>query len=135
MFEQLSSLKHEGNVEEYIKEFERLVAQVSRLPEAQFVGYFIHGLRDGIRGRVRNLKALGPVSRAKLMNLAHLWKRRYMRRGLVGMGLVIMGLKDQGQVLLIDLTLILELGRARNNDWFVVKGSNDGGEKGGNGSN
>lgn len=57
-------------MEEYIKEFERLVAQVDRLLEAQFVGYFIHGLRDGIRGKVRSLKVLGPVSRAKLMNLA-----------------------------------------------------------------
>ncbi|XP_073223474.1 uncharacterized protein [Cicer arietinum] len=70
VFEQLSLLKQEGSVEVYNKEFERLVAQVDRLPEGLFVGYFIHGLCDGIRGRVCSLNTLGSVSRAKLMNLA-----------------------------------------------------------------
>lgn len=70
IFEQLSALKQENGVEEYIQAFEGLIAQVAKLPDEQYMGYFIHGLKDGIRGRVRSLKALGPISRPRLMNLA-----------------------------------------------------------------
>ena len=70
VFEQLSVLHQEGSVEEYIQEFERLVAQVPWLPDEQYLGHFIHGLREGIRGRVRSLKFLGPISRSRVLNVA-----------------------------------------------------------------
>lgn len=70
VFEQLSALHQEGSVEEYIQEFERLVAQVPWLPDKQYLGYFIHGLHEGIRGRVRSLKFLGPISRSRVLNVA-----------------------------------------------------------------
>ncbi|XP_073219539.1 uncharacterized protein [Cicer arietinum] len=140
VFEQLSSLKQEGSVEEYIKEFERLVAQVGRLPEAQFVGYFIHGLHDGIRGRVRSLKALGPVSRAKLMNLARDVEAEVHEKGIGWNGPRDYGPKGSGSGFTYRSnpnfgTGSTQLGRAQNSDWVVVKGSKDGGEKEGNRSN
>lgn len=42
---------------------------MDRLPYAQFTSYFISGLKEGIRGQVRSLKALHPISRTKVMNL------------------------------------------------------------------
>jgi hypothetical protein len=69
VFEQLSSLQQEGNIEGFIEDFECLFSQVPRLSDEQFFGYFLHGLKEGIRGRVRSLIALGPVSRARLMNI------------------------------------------------------------------
>lgn len=69
IYEQLSSLRQVGSVDEYIREFERLTAQIRRLPEEQYFGYFIHGLKEKIRGRVRSMRALGPLSRSRLMNL------------------------------------------------------------------
>lgn len=70
VFEQLSALRQEGAVEDYIQSFEGLVAQVPKMPDEQYMGYFIHGLKEGIKGRVRTLKAIGPISRPRLMNLA-----------------------------------------------------------------
>lgn len=70
VFEQLSALRQEGAVEDYIQSFEGLVAQVPKMPDEQYMGYFIHGLKEGIKGRVRSLKAIGPISRPRLMNLA-----------------------------------------------------------------
>lgn len=71
VFEQLASLQQEGGVVEYMEEFERLVAQVPRIPDAQYMGYFPHGSREGIRDRVRSLKTMGLLSRTRLMYLAH----------------------------------------------------------------
>lgn len=70
MFEQLVSLQQGGSVDEYIQEFERLTSQVKRLPDEQFAGYFIHGLKEGIRGRVRSMRALGLLTRSRLLNVA-----------------------------------------------------------------
>lgn len=70
VFEQLVSLQQGGSVEEYIQDFERLISQVSRLPDDQYFGYFIHGLKEGIRGRVRSMRALGPLSCSRLLNVA-----------------------------------------------------------------
>jgi hypothetical protein len=70
VFEQLASLQQESNVEDFIEDFERLISQVPRLSDEQFIGYFIHGLKEEIRGRVRSLITLGPISRHRLMNLA-----------------------------------------------------------------
>ena len=70
MFGQLTSLQQESQVEDFIEDFECLISQVSCLSDEQFVGYFIHGLKEGIRGCVQYLITLGPVSRHHLMNVA-----------------------------------------------------------------
>lgn len=50
-------------------EFEYLTAQIPRLPDKQFQGYFLHGLKEEIRGKVRSMVAMGGVSRSKLLVL------------------------------------------------------------------
>lgn len=57
-------------MDDYIQEFERLTSQVKRLPDDQYFGYFVHGLKEGIRGRVRSIRAMGPLSRSQLLNVA-----------------------------------------------------------------
>ncbi|CAJ2651205.1 unnamed protein product [Trifolium pratense] len=69
VYEQLTELKQEGTVEEYITEFEYLIAQIPKLPEKQFRGYFIHGLKTEIRGKVRSLAAMGEMNRTKLLQI------------------------------------------------------------------
>ncbi|MCH81106.1 RNA-directed DNA polymerase (Reverse transcriptase), partial [Trifolium medium] len=70
VYEQLTELKQTGTMEEYIMEFEYLIAQIPKLPEKQFRGYFIHGLKSEIKGKVRSLIAMGEVSRLKLLQIA-----------------------------------------------------------------
>jgi hypothetical protein len=53
VYEELTDLKQDGTVDEYITEFEYLIAQIPKLPEKQFRGYFLHGLKAEIRGKVR----------------------------------------------------------------------------------
>ncbi|MCI34509.1 hypothetical protein A2U01_0055729, partial [Trifolium medium] len=69
VYEQLTELRQKGTVEEYIQEFERLTAQIPRLPDKQYLGYFLHGLKDEIRGRVRSFVAMGPITRSKLLHV------------------------------------------------------------------
>jgi hypothetical protein len=69
VYEQLKELKQGGTVDEYITEFEYLTAQIPRLPDKQFLGYFLHGLKTEIRGRVRSLAAMGEMSRAKVLQV------------------------------------------------------------------
>jgi hypothetical protein len=59
VYEQLTALRQKGTVEEYITSFEYLTAQIPRLPDKQFQGYFLHGLKEEIRGKVRSLAVLG----------------------------------------------------------------------------
>ncbi|XP_027936242.1 uncharacterized protein LOC114191269 [Vigna unguiculata] len=66
-FEELKDLLQTGSVEEYLAEFEYISSQVSRLPEEQYLGYFIGGLRSEIRRRVRTFN---PVNRLQAMRLA-----------------------------------------------------------------
>ncbi|XP_058782209.1 uncharacterized protein LOC131656527 [Vicia villosa] len=54
-FEELKDLKQSETVEDYIAEFELCSSQCERLPEQQFLGYFIGGLRHDIRSRVMDL--------------------------------------------------------------------------------
>ncbi|MCH85261.1 RNA-directed DNA polymerase (Reverse transcriptase) [Trifolium medium] len=75
VYEQLTELKQEGSVEEYITEFEYLLAQIPKLPEKQFRGYFLHGLKMEIRGKVRSLVAMGEMSRAKLLQVTRTVER------------------------------------------------------------
>ncbi|KZV19421.1 hypothetical protein F511_08762 [Dorcoceras hygrometricum] len=67
-FELLASLKQEGrSVDEYIEEFEVLIAQVGDLPELQCMGYFLSGLREELRLRLRTH---GPRTITRAMDLA-----------------------------------------------------------------
>lgn len=63
VYEQLTGLKQKGTVEEYITEVEYLTAQIPKLPDKQFLGYFLQGLKAEIRGRVRSFVAMGEMSR------------------------------------------------------------------------
>jgi hypothetical protein len=48
VYEQLTDLKQSGTMEEYITEFEYLTAKIPKLPEKEFLGYFLHGLKTEI---------------------------------------------------------------------------------------
>jgi hypothetical protein len=69
IYEQLTGLKHSGTVEEYITEFEYLTAQIPKLPDKQFLGYFRHGLKEEIRGQVRSFVAVGEMSRTRVLQV------------------------------------------------------------------
>ncbi|MCH81241.1 Ty3/gypsy retrotransposon protein, partial [Trifolium medium] len=69
VYEQLTELKQDGTVDEYITEFEYLIAQIPKLPEKQFRGYFLHGLKPEVRGKVRSLASVGDLNRSKLMQI------------------------------------------------------------------
>ena len=56
VYERLAALKQAGGVEEYIQEFELLVAQAEPSAEDQGLGYLLVGLSQDIR-RWENLKA------------------------------------------------------------------------------
>jgi hypothetical protein len=66
-FEELSTLTQKGGVEEYVEAFELLSSQVGRLPEDQYLGYFMSGLKSQIRKRVRTLN---PKNRMEMMRMA-----------------------------------------------------------------
>ncbi|KAK2455764.1 hypothetical protein QL285_003186 [Trifolium repens] len=66
-FEELKDLQQIGDVEEYITEFEYISSQVARLPEDQYLGYFLGGLKLEIRLKVRTLN---PRSRIQAMKMA-----------------------------------------------------------------
>lgn len=53
MYERLAAVRQKGNVEDFIQEFELLVAQASQTPEDQLMGYFFAGLRPNICNQVR----------------------------------------------------------------------------------
>jgi hypothetical protein len=66
-FEELSTLRQTGSVEEFPEAFELLSSQVGHLPEEQYLGYFMSGLKPIIRRRVRTLN---PQSRMQMMRIA-----------------------------------------------------------------
>jgi len=66
-FEELSTLRQTGSVEEFVEAFELLSSQVGRLPEEQYLGYFMSGLKQSIRRRVRTLN---PQNRMQVMRMA-----------------------------------------------------------------
>lgn len=53
MYERLTTLRQTGSLEEYIQEFEALVAQVTNTSEEQLLGYFLGGLRHEVRYRIK----------------------------------------------------------------------------------
>jgi hypothetical protein len=75
VYEQLTELKQGGTVDEYITEFEYLIAQIPKLPDKQFLSYFLHGLKSEIKGKVRSLAALGDISRTKLLHVTRAVER------------------------------------------------------------
>lgn len=81
VYEQLTSLRQRGSVDESILEFERLTAQVKRLPDAQYFGYFIQGLKEETWGRVRSLKVPGPLPRSRLQNLTKAVEKELQGKG------------------------------------------------------
>ncbi|MCI18277.1 pentatricopeptide repeat-containing protein, partial [Trifolium medium] len=66
-FEELSTLRQTGSVEEFVEAFELLSSQMGRLPEEQYLGYFMSGLKPHIRRRVHTLN---PVTRMQMMRIA-----------------------------------------------------------------
>jgi len=66
-FEELSDLRQNGSLEEFISKFEYLSAMVGRLPEAQYLGYFMGGLQPELRRRVRTFN---PCTRLQMMHVA-----------------------------------------------------------------
>jgi hypothetical protein len=66
-FEELSTLTQKGSVEEFVESFELLSSQVGRLPEEQYLGYFMSGLKPQIRRKVRTLN---PKNRMEVMRIA-----------------------------------------------------------------
>ncbi|MCI13498.1 retrotransposon gag protein, partial [Trifolium medium] len=75
VYEQLTELRQKGSVDEYITDFEYLTAQIPRLPEKQYLGYFLHGLKEEIRGKVRSLTVVGDLSRSKVLQVARTVER------------------------------------------------------------
>lgn len=53
VFEKLATLKQEDSIEEYVRGFEILVAQVGSMPKEQILEFFLGGLRPEIRSKVR----------------------------------------------------------------------------------
>lgn len=68
-------------MDNYITEFEYLTAQIPKLPEKQFQGYFLHGLKEEIKGKVRSMSVMGNLSRAKLLQVARAVERETVRDG------------------------------------------------------
>jgi hypothetical protein len=66
-FEELSTLRQTGSVEEFPEAFELLSSQVGHLLEEQYLGYFMSGLKPTIRRRVRTLN---PQCRMQMMRIA-----------------------------------------------------------------
>lgn len=66
-FEEMKDLQQTGTVDEYITTFEYVSSQVGRLPEEQYLGYFMGGLKTDIRLRVRTIN---PRSRVQKMKIA-----------------------------------------------------------------
>ncbi|PNX88494.1 retrotransposon-related protein, partial [Trifolium pratense] len=121
VYEKLTDIRQKGTVEEYIQEFERLTAQIPRIPDKQFLGYFLHGLKDEIRGKVRSFIAMGPITRSKLFHVTIAVEREtsggsgWTRRNI--------GLNRN------------HTGRSNNTDWVFVKNGQGSGSSVGNGPN
>jgi hypothetical protein len=125
VYEQLTGLRQRGTVDEYIKEFEYLTAQVPRLIDKQYLGYFLHGLKSEIRGRVRSMAVMGDLSRSKLLQVTRAVEREVQgdsgpgqnRFGRTGNGPTKPGTHGSG--------------RSSGLDWVMVKGGRESGPSSG----
>lgn len=66
-YEELKELQQRGTVNDYIAELELHSSLCGKLPELQYLGYFIGGLRSEIKNRVRTLR---PKNRYQAMQVA-----------------------------------------------------------------
>lgn len=123
VYEQLTELKQEGTVEEYILEFEYLIAQIPKLPGKQFLGYFLHGLKSEIRGKVRSLAAMGEMSRSKLLQVTRAVEKEV--KGGNGSGFNRSSRFGNGSQRPGSFS-----GGRGSTDWVLVKGKEVGGSKG-----
>lgn len=53
VYERLAAICQTGTIAEFVQEFEILAAQISGASEAQLRGYFLAGLRDDMRDKIR----------------------------------------------------------------------------------
>ncbi|GAU42077.1 hypothetical protein TSUD_326550 [Trifolium subterraneum] len=118
VYEQLTELRQRSNVDDYINDFEYLTAQIPRLPDKQFLGYFSHGLKEEIRRKVRSLSVMGNLSRSKVLQVARAVERETK--------------KDSGSI--YNKSHKLGYGSTRTNsnrdgDWVFVKSKNEAGPR------
>ena len=78
IYEQMAALKQRGSVKEYVQEFERTAAQLNNMSEEQHLGYFMNGLCNEIKRRVRihNPVDLNQAMQWRLMSKKKFWKNR-----------------------------------------------------------
>ncbi|GAU42300.1 hypothetical protein TSUD_136860 [Trifolium subterraneum] len=125
VYEQLTELKQEGTVEDYITDFEYLIAQIPKLPEKQFQGYFLHGLKVEIRGKVRSLIAMGEMSRSKLMQVTRAVEKEIQGKNGSGSN------HNRGSKPSSGFQRFGPNGPNRNNsDWVMVRNKESGGNGG-----
>jgi hypothetical protein len=124
VYEQLTELKQTGSVDEYITEFEYLTAQIPRLLDRQFLGYFLHGLKEEIRGRVRSMAVVTDLSHGKLLQATRAIEKEtrkdrsgYQRSARPGHGSNRSGTYGPN--------------RGSAADWVLVKGGKESTQKGG----
>ncbi|XP_022631874.1 uncharacterized protein LOC111240668 [Vigna radiata var. radiata] len=67
VFERLATLRQEGSVEEFVRNFEVLTGHMRGILEEQVFGYFIAGLREDVKGQVRIQK---PADLMEAMRVA-----------------------------------------------------------------
>ncbi|WVY90195.1 hypothetical protein V8G54_035709 [Vigna mungo] len=53
VYERLAAIKQVGTVNGYVRDFEVLVGQTTRIPEEQLLGYFMAGLQEEVSDQVR----------------------------------------------------------------------------------
>ncbi|MCH96321.1 retrotransposon gag protein, partial [Trifolium medium] len=116
VYEQLTELRQRGNVDDYINDFEYLTAQIPRLPDKQFLGYFLHGLKEEIRGKVRSLSVMGDLSRSKVLQVARAVERETKKE--VGSGFNRSYRSGHGST---------RTGSQKDGDWVFVQTSKNGG--------
>nr|KYP56676.1 Retrovirus-related Pol polyprotein from transposon 297 family [Cajanus cajan] len=68
VYERLATIRQTGSVEDYVQEFELLIAQAKPSSEEQVLGYFLAGLRSDIRSQVR---PHDPKELNRAMEIAH----------------------------------------------------------------
>lgn len=89
----------------------------------------MHELKEGIPGRVRSMRALGPLSRSRLMNLARaveleLHEKRPNTSTRFSGGCSVFGSSFQSR----NGQQNSSTGKGSHNDWVVVNSSKEGGE-------
>jgi len=117
-YEQLTTLMQTREVEQYIRDFKLLTAQIPNIPEPQYFTYFLHVLREDIKGRVRSLYALGSMSRPWIMNVARAVEMELKGRGK-------MGFPQEGERHVVAMDCTWVLGRMppflKSGRWVLTK--------------